>query len=195
MYNMPVFGHSPDHRPYGHTDSDCVSVTDTFFVRPAHAKRSRVNLRRCLLLFVLCAMPPLAGTQEFAKVAIKPAASTNAGESRLQILPSGDLIGHAVPAIELISLAYGVPTNPSPRLSSLPMWAVTERFDIEANSLAPLKLDTDDIPAQRRAIQHLVRNLLAIRTRISKGTLVAYWCEGALWCHACCGYIPAPISC
>jgi hypothetical protein len=36
--------------------------------------------------------------------------------------------------------------------------------------------------------------LNAIQTRISKGSLVAYWSEGTLWCHACCGYIPARIS-
>jgi len=76
-----------------------------------------------LMLFVL---PPLARSLHFASVIIKASASSAPSTSRLQILPNGDLIGHSVPAVELMSLAYAVPENPSPRLSSLPDWAVRE---------------------------------------------------------------------
>jgi len=79
----------------------------------------------------------------------------------LQILPSGELIGRAVPIVELINLAYGVPDNPTPRLSSLPDWADHKRFDIEAKPSASLNLGGEEIPAQKRTMQKLIQGLLA----------------------------------
>jgi uncharacterized protein (TIGR03435 family) len=79
----------------------------------------------------------------------------------LQILSSGELIGRAVPVVELINLAYDVPDNPTPRLSSLPDWADRERFDIEAKASASLNLGGEEIPAQKRTIQKLIQSLLA----------------------------------
>jgi uncharacterized protein (TIGR03435 family) len=96
---------------------------------------------RFLTLFVFLVLPSLARTQQLTSVVIKPAASSAPGASRLQILPSGDLIGHSIPVIELVGLAYSVPNNPSPRLTSLPEWAVHERFDIEAKTSVSLQLD------------------------------------------------------
>jgi uncharacterized protein (TIGR03435 family) len=123
----------------------------------------RVSFVRCAPVFILCITPPIAWTQAFVKVDIKPSASTNPGPSRLQILPSGELIGRAVPIVELINLAYDVPDNPTPRLSSLPDWADHERFDIEAKTSASLNLGGEEIPAQKRTIQKLIQSLLADR--------------------------------
>jgi uncharacterized protein (TIGR03435 family) len=81
----------------------------------------------------------------------------------LQILPSGDLIGHSIPIVELVSLAYNVPDNPSPRLSTLPEWTARQRFDIEAKVPFSLKLDSKDVETQRRTIEPFVRKLLADR--------------------------------
>ena len=118
---------------------------------------------RCAPVFIVCITPPNAWTQAFVKVDIKPSAASKPGPSRLQILPSGELIGRAVPVVELINLAYDVPDNPTPRLSSLPDWADHERFDIEAKPSASLNLRREEIPAQKRTIQKLIQTLLADR--------------------------------
>jgi hypothetical protein len=46
------------------------------------------------------------------------------------------LIASAVPVITLLSYAYDVPVNPSPRLSPLPDWTLREKYDIEAKAPA-----------------------------------------------------------
>jgi uncharacterized protein (TIGR03435 family) len=115
---------------------------------------------RLLTAFMLVVLTPLARAQHFASVVIKASASSAPGASRLQILPDGDLIGHSVPVVELMSLAYGVPENPSPRLSSLPDWAVRQPFDIEAKTSSSAKLDTTDIKSQKQTIRILLRELL-----------------------------------
>ena len=115
---------------------------------------------RLLTGFMLFVLPPLARAQHFASVVIKASASSAPGTSRLQILPNGDLIGHSVPVVELMSLAYAVPENPSPRLSSVPDWAVRQPFDIEARTSSSAKLDTSDIPSQKQTIRILLQELL-----------------------------------
>jgi uncharacterized protein (TIGR03435 family) len=104
----------------------------------------------------------LARSQQFTNIDIKPSSSAFSA-SRLQVLPTGELIGHSVPVVELISLAYAVPNNPSPRLSSLPEWAIRERFDIEAKTSAPSRLETKDIQTQRQTIELLLQKLLSER--------------------------------
>jgi hypothetical protein len=53
---------------------------------------------------------------------------------RMQVLPDGELIAHAVLAIDLISYAHDVPSNISPRLNSLPGSIYDDRYDIEAKA-------------------------------------------------------------
>jgi uncharacterized protein (TIGR03435 family) len=115
---------------------------------------------RFFTVIVLLVLPSLARAQQFASVVIKPSVSGVSGASRLQFLPNGDLVCHSVPVVELLGLAYSIPENPTPRLAALPEWAVRQRFDIEAKTSASLKLDTKDIPAQRRTIAILLQNLL-----------------------------------
>lgn len=115
---------------------------------------------RLFTVFVLLVLPSLARTQQFASVVIKPSVASASGAGRLQFLPNGDLVCHSVPVVELMGLAYAVPDNPTPRLVSLPEWAVRQRFDIEATTSASLKLDTKDIQAQRRTIAILLQKLL-----------------------------------
>jgi hypothetical protein len=114
-----------------------------------------MGANRFFSVLVLLVVSSLARSQQFATIDIKPSSSSAPGPSRLQVLPSGDLIGHSVPIIELIGLAYAVPSNPSPRLASLPEWTVRRRFDIEAETPTSLKLDTKDIQVQRRTIEPL----------------------------------------
>jgi len=115
---------------------------------------------RFFAVFVVLVMPSLARAQQFASVVIKPSVSSASGASRLQFLPTGDLVCHSVPVVELIAIAYAIPDNPTSRLASLPEWAVHQRFDIEAKTSASLKLDTKDIQAQRRTITILLQELL-----------------------------------
>jgi uncharacterized protein (TIGR03435 family) len=86
---------------------------------------------------------------------------------RMQVLPNGDLIANAVPVIMLLSYAYDVPVDPSPRLSHLPDWAIRERYDIEGKAIAnavTLSLDESD---SRIRIQQEIRGLLADRFRLA----------------------------
>ena len=69
---------------------------------------------------LLVALPTVAQSQAFATIAIKSARSADPRNARMQVLPDGDLIASAVPVIRLLSDAYDVPVNASPRLSPLP---------------------------------------------------------------------------
>jgi uncharacterized protein (TIGR03435 family) len=84
----------------------------------------------------------------------------------MQVLPDGDLIANDVSVSTLLSYAYDVPSNPSPRLSSLPGWTVRERYDIEAkapaNAIAPNLQDSE----VRSRIQQMIRGLLADRFKL-----------------------------
>ncbi len=113
------------------------------------------------LCFMLLLLPSPARTQTFSKVSVTPSASTDTREGRFKILPSGELVGHSVPFVELFSLAYDVPDNPSPRVSPLPGWTVSQKFGIEARVPIPLSLDSKDVATQQRTIQQLIRALLA----------------------------------
>lgn len=73
-------------------------------------------------------------TAAFVSIEVKPARSTDPQSSRIRILPNGDMLASSVNAIELISEGYSVPANPSARLSALPSWVYTERYDIEAKA-------------------------------------------------------------
>lgn len=128
-----------------------------------------MNASRLSTVFVLLGLSPLARTQQFASVVIKSSVAGPPGSSRLQVLPSGDLIGRSIPVVELIALAYAIPSNPSPRLASLPEWATRLRFDIQAEASASMKLDTKDIAAQRRTIERLVQRVLRDRLGLVLG--------------------------
>ena len=87
-------------------------------------------------VYLLVALPAVAQSQAFATITIKPARSADPRNARVQVLPNGDLIASAVPVIRLLSYAYDVPVNPSPRLSALPDWTLREKYDIEAKAPA-----------------------------------------------------------
>ena len=118
------------------------------------------------VVYLLVALPAVAQSQAFATIAIKPARSADPGNGRVQVLPNGDLIARAVPAITLLSYVYDVPVNPSPRLSALPDWAIREKYDIEAkapaNAITPSLQDNE----VRNRIQQMIRGMLADRFRL-----------------------------
>ena len=118
------------------------------------------------VVYLLAALPAIAQSQAFATITIKPAGSADPPGANMQVLPSGDLIGRAVPVITLLSYAYDVPSNPSPRLSALPDWTIREKYDIEAKAPAnaiPTGLQESEV---RSRVQQMVRRLLADRFRL-----------------------------
>jgi uncharacterized protein (TIGR03435 family) len=114
-------------------------------------------------LYLFVVLPAVAQPQAFATIAIKPARSADPRNARMQVLPDGDLIASAVPLIRLLSYAYDLPVNPSPRLFPLPDWTLREKYDIEAKAPAnaiPPSLQGSEV---RSRIQQMIRGLLADR--------------------------------
>jgi uncharacterized protein (TIGR03435 family) len=112
-------------------------------------------------VYLLVALPAIAQSQAFATITIKPARATGPRNARVQLMPNGDLVATAVPVITLLSQAYDVPVNPSPRLSTLANWTVSERYDIEAKGRAsafPPSLPDSEV---RSRIQQMIREVLA----------------------------------
>jgi hypothetical protein len=95
--------------------------------------RAMSEFCRAILCFFLM-LPVAALSQTFEKINIKSANTADPRNMRLQVLPSGELSARAVPVITLLSYAYDLPSNSSPRLLLLPDWAVVERYDIEAKA-------------------------------------------------------------
>ena len=96
----------------------------------------------------------------------------------MQVLPDGDLVAKDVPLITLFSYAYGLPVNGSPRLSPLPGWTITEKYDIEAK--APANAIAPGLPPRevRGRMQQMIRGLLADRfslvMRVENKTVSVY---------------------
>src|SRR5579864_6421448 len=130
------------------------------------------------LVYLLVALPAGARSQAFATITIKPARSADPRNGQVQVLPNGDLIASAVPVITLLSYAYDVPVNPSPRLSPLPDWTFSEKYDIEAKagaSAIPPGLQDSEV---RSRTQQMIRELLAdsfkLVMRVENKTMSVY---------------------
>jgi uncharacterized protein (TIGR03435 family) len=122
-----------------------------------------MSLFRMALVSFFMAVPTLARSQAFEKIKITPVRSADPRSMRLQVLPDGELIGHAVLVINLISYAYDVPSNPSPRLNTVPDWIYAERYEMDAKA-SPNAITTtaQDGEIQLR-VKEMVRRLLADR--------------------------------
>lgn len=133
------------------------------FVEAPEVGNDILSLARVAVCLLLLTLPAAAQAQAFEKITIKPARSADTRSMRIQVLPNGDLIAHAVSVIDLLSYAYGVPSNPSPRLNALPGWTVGDRYDIEAKAPAnAIAANFNDSDAQAR-LQQIIRRLLADR--------------------------------
>jgi uncharacterized protein (TIGR03435 family) len=88
---------------------------------------------------LLVAASAFTRAPSFATIYLRPAQSADPQVSRIRVLPNGDLIGTSVNAISLITDGYCVPANPSERLSTLPPWVYSERYDIEAKASSNAK--------------------------------------------------------
>ena len=121
---------------------------------------------RPVVVYLLVALPAVAQTRVFATITVKPARSTEPGDARVRVMPNGDFLATAVPVVTLLSQAYDVPVNPSPRVSRLPDWAIREKYDIDAKATAgaiPSSLQNSEV---RSRIQGMIREILADRFRL-----------------------------
>ena len=128
------------------------------------------------IVFLLFAVPAVAQSPAFEVISIQAARSSDPRNTRLRVLPNGDLNASAVPVLLLVSYAYDVPVNPSPRLSGLPGWR--ETYDIEAK--APANAVPAGLPESEKGPrkQGMVRRLLADRfklvLRVEQKTMPVY---------------------
>src|SRR5438270_9403556 len=113
----------------------------------------------CLLITGLA----FAQAQSFVAIDVQPARSVDLETRRVRILPNRDLIGTSVNAITLISEAYNVPANPSDRLSTLPRWVYSERFDIEAKASSGAKQMSLSVGNSSKLVRDMFRQILADR--------------------------------
>jgi uncharacterized protein (TIGR03435 family) len=125
-------------------------------------------MRAMLLIkrFVVCLLvtaSAFARAQSFATIDVKPARSVDPQSIRIKVLPNGDLIGTSVNAITLISEGYGVPANPSERLSTLPAWVYSERYDIEAKASFSAKQMNPSDENTPKLVRDMFRQVLADR--------------------------------
>ena len=115
--------------------------------------------------------------QSFATIDLRPAQSADQQSRRIRVLANGDLIGTSVNAISLISDGYGVPVNPSERLSTLPPWVYSERYDIEAKAPSNAKQVRPDGNTSK-LVRDMFRQLLADRfhlgMRVDNRTMPVY---------------------
>jgi uncharacterized protein (TIGR03435 family) len=118
---------------------------------------------RSALLCLFVVVPALAQSQTFEKITIKPVRSADPRSMRLQVLPDGELIAQAVLVIDLISYAYDVPSNPSPRLNSLPDWIHGDRYDIKAEASPNAITTTSSDGEIQFRVKKMIRRLLADR--------------------------------
>jgi len=89
----------------------------------------------CLFVMALAS----AQAQSFVTIDVKPAGSADLQSRHVKVSPTGDLMATSVNAITLIDEGYSVPANPSERLSNLPPWVYSERYDITAKAFSAAK--------------------------------------------------------
>jgi uncharacterized protein (TIGR03435 family) len=106
-----------------------------------------------------------AQAQSFATIDVEPARSVDPQSIRVRVLPNGDLIGTSVNVITLMSEGYGVPSNPSERLSALPSWVYSERYDINAKAPAHAKRPDFSADKKHELVRQMFRQILTERFR------------------------------
>lgn len=105
--------------------------------------------------------------QSFATIDVKPALSVEPQSMRVRVLPNGDLIGTSVNVITLINEGYDVPSNPSERLSNLPSWVYSEKYDIVAKASSGAKQLSSSNPNATKLIRDMFRQVLTDRFHLA----------------------------
>jgi uncharacterized protein (TIGR03435 family) len=117
--------------------------------------------------FLILTTSGFVQAQSFATIDIKPARSADPQSIRLTVLPDGDLIATSVNVITLISEGYGVPSNPSERLGSLPPWVYSERYDIKAKAPSGAQPLNPSDRNLAKLVQDMFRQVLTDRFRLA----------------------------
>ncbi len=120
-----------------------------------------LSKRFAICLLITASAFPQA--QSFVAIHVKPARSVDLESGQIRVLPNGDLIGTSVNAITLISEGYSVPANPSNRLSTLPPWVYSERYDIEAKASSGAKQLSFSDGNASKLVRDMFRQILADR--------------------------------
>lgn len=101
----------------------------------------------------------------YALISIAVARSNDPSTVRVRVLPNGDFVATTVPVPALISYAYGVPMNPSPRLSGLINYR--DRYDIEVKA-SDKGLRVQDM------IRQLLTERFKLEMRVEQKTVPVY---------------------
>ncbi|HEY1214915.1 MAG TPA: TIGR03435 family protein [Bryobacteraceae bacterium] len=115
----------------------------------------------CLLVMASAS----AQAQSLVTIDVKPARSADLQSRRVRVFPNGDLVATSVNAITLIDEGYSVPANPSSRLSTLPPWVYSERYDIAAKA-APVAKRSGSSDNGTKMVKVEFRQVLADRFKL-----------------------------
>jgi uncharacterized protein (TIGR03435 family) len=130
------------------------------------ASKSSMRVLRWVLISLLLLSPGAAQSPAFEVVSIKPNDTENARDMRMQVLPGGRFSATSLPLRALLVYAYNLPINPSERLSGVPDWVNSARYDVEAKApdgSFPTGLPTSEAIAKMRT---MVQVLLAERFKL-----------------------------
>jgi uncharacterized protein (TIGR03435 family) len=116
------------------------------------------------LMVATFTLPGGAQSQGFDAISIKPGRSSDPRDTRIRVLPNGDLGASAVSVVALVNYAYDLPHNPSLRLAGFASWR--ETYDIEAKAPASAGFAGLSARDKRRRTQELMRTLLADRFKL-----------------------------
>lgn len=115
--------------------------------------------------------------QSLVMIEVKPAASSSLESRRLRVLPNGDLAARSINAASLIDFAYDVPTNPSERLSILPEWVYTQRYNITAKAPGKTDISSSEAISGKRVkdeFRQILRERFHLLIRTEEKTMPAY---------------------
>lgn len=118
------------------------------------------------IVYLLLTLWAIARPQTFVTSTIKLSRFATPGNTRMRVLRNGDLSARAVPVISLVSYAYDVPSNPSPRVTGLPDWTVLEQYDIEAKAPANGAVPGLKSKEAGARAQEMIRRLLTDRFKL-----------------------------
>lgn len=118
-----------------------------------------------------------AQAQSLAKIEVKPTASSSAESRHVKVLPNGDIYATPINASSLIDFAFDVPTNPSDRLSPLPEWDYSQRYDITAKASGNKDMSSSEAICGKRVkieLRQIVRERFHLLIRTEEKTMPAY---------------------
>jgi len=130
----------------------------------------------CIMaLFILATAK--AQPQSFTSIEVRPAASSSVETRRVRVLPNGEVIATSVNVAGLFDFAYDVPTNPSERLSTLPEWAFTQRYDITAKTAGKTQVQSAEAVSGRtvkNGFQIILKERFHLTMRMEEKTMAVY---------------------